>query len=87
MDEEKIEDLKENFDSLIENISNQLRMYDKMCDEKNDDFHQGIMSGMYFVADSIQNMLEIQNDTYDENKYMDFINLVEEIEKKYITNY
>ena len=74
----------DNFDCLIQNITGQLKDYIKINEEENNDYHKGIVHGMYFVADSIQNMLIIQNEINDENKYPDFINLVEEIEQKYI---
>lgn len=75
---------EENFKCLIENITKQLKDYIKMYEENKNDFNQGIISGMYFVADSIQNMLIIQNEITNDNKYVDFIEFVEEFEKKYI---
>ena len=75
---------EENFDDLIDNISEQLKMYVEMYENEKNDINYGIVHGMYYVADSIQNMLIIQNETNDENKYENFINLVEDIEKRYI---
>ena len=74
----------ENFNDLIENISTQLKDYVQMYEEDKNDIHKGIIYGMYYVADSIQNMISIKNEINNESKYIDFINLIEEIEKKYI---
>ena len=72
---------KEYFDSLIENISGQLQMFYDIKEKEKTEFNMGVVAGMYYVADSIQNMLITQNDVNDENNYKDFIDLVEKIEK------
>ena len=74
---------KEYFDTLIENISGFLQEYYEEKKKDNSDFNKGRVMGMYYIADSIKDMIQIQNDVKDENNYEDFIKLVEKIEKDY----
>ena len=73
---------KEYFDSLIENISGQLRDFLEIRDKNNNEFNKGVVAGMYYVSDSIKNMLTVQNDVNNTNSYKEFIKLVNDIERK-----
>ena len=79
MEEELLKD-------LIGNISEQLEYYVKMKHDDPNEYNKGLVEGMYYVADSLRNAITIQNINNDENKYEDFLQLVDKIEKEEILN-
>ena len=72
---------KEYFDDLIESITIELKDCYVKKKKDNNDLNKGILIGMYCIADCIQNRLDIQNEINNTNKYENFINLVNKIEK------
>lgn len=72
---------KEYFDNLIEAITIEIKDNWEKKKKNNNDYNNGVLHGMYYVADCIQNRLNIQNDVNDTNIYADYIRLIDEIEK------
>ena len=72
---------KEYLDSVIDIVSQEVK---RCLDEKNkdnNDYNRGIVTGMYYVADSLMDMIKVQNDVNNTNDYKEFIELIENLEK------
>ena len=69
-------------DNVIEITTSEINRCLEEKKKDNSDFNRGVIVGMYYVADSLMDAIKIQNDVNDTDNYKDFIDLVEELEKK-----
>lgn len=72
---------KEYLDNVIEIVSQEIKRYLEEKKKENNDYNRGIVTGMYYVADSLMDMIKVQNDVNDTDDYKEFIELVENLEK------
>ena len=73
---------KEYLDTVIEITTQEINRCLEEKKKSNNDYNRGVIVGMYYVADSLMDAIKIQNDVNDTDNYKDFIELVEELEKK-----
>ena len=72
---------KEYLDSVIEIVSQEIKRGLEEKKKNNNDYNRGIVTGMYYVADSLMDEIKVQNDVNDTDDYKEFIELVENLEK------
>ena len=72
---------KEYLDSVIEIVSQEIKRCLEEKKKNNNDYNRGIVTGMYYVADSLMDEIKVQNDVNDTDDYKEFIELVENLEK------
>ena len=72
---------KEYLDNVIEIVSQEIKRCLEEKEKNNNDYNRGIVTGMYYVADSLMDEIKVQNDVNDTNDYKEFIELVENLEK------
>ena len=72
---------KEYLDSVIEIVSQEIKRCLEEKEKNNNDYNRGIVTGMYYVADSLMDEIKVQNDVNDTDDYKEFIELVENLEK------
>ncbi len=73
---------KEYLDTVIKITTQEINRCLEEKEKDNNDYNRGVIVGMYYVADSLMDTLKIQNDVDGTNNYREFIELVEELEKK-----
>lgn len=69
------------FYSMIDSLSSQLRFYWNTKKRDNSEISIATLKGVYYTADSIRNILSYQESINKTYEYIEFINLLENIEK------
>ena len=73
---------KEYFDSLIDSVYEEIKecFEEFKNNEDNKELHT-LLLGRWMIADTIKNRIDIQNEVNDTEEYLEYVNLINEIEK------